>query len=227
MGRLYVVATPIGNLEDITLRAANVLRSVPFVACEDTRHSGRLLAHLGARPTLLSCRSHNTAQCVARVLGILESGADIAYISDAGTPGVSDPGAALVAQVRAAGHTIEPIPGVSAVTTLVSVSGVAGRGWLFEGFLSTKSGKRLRRLEELLARGEAFVLYESPHRIGKLAAELVSIEPHCRVVVGRELTKLHEQIVDVSAAELVAALEDGRVPVKGEFAVLVVSEKNG
>lgn len=227
MARLYIVATPIGNLEDITLRAQRILIQVPYVACEDTRHSGRLLAHLGARATLLSCRSQNSAQCIARVLGILATGADIAYISDAGTPGISDPGSALVAEVRAAGYTVEPIPGVSAVTTLVSVSGVAGRGWLFEGFLSPKSGKRRRRLEELCERDEPFVLYESPHRFAKLMEELVAVAPQSQLVVGRELTKLHEQVAVGTASELAAQIEAGAIPIKGEFVVLVAPPKNG
>lgn len=227
MGRLYVVATPIGNLGDISSRALDVLRGVEKIACEDTRHSRHLLTHFGISAPLLSCRSQNAAGgCVRQVLEILARDADVAYISDAGTPGVSDPGSSLVREVRAAGHEVIPIPGASAVTALLSVSGIAGRGWFFEGFLPPKGAKRTRRIAELAERREAFVLYEAPHRIIRLFEELRAEVPEFEVVIGRELSKLHEQILTGSVSEIVQNLESGVIPVRGEFVVLVWPGKN-
>lgn len=228
MGRLYVVATPIGNLGDMSSRALEVLGRVDRIACEDTRHSRPLLTHFGISAPLVSCRSQSaTSGCTRQVLELLARGADVAYISDAGTPGVSDPGSALVREVRAAGYEIVPIPGASAVTTLLSVSGIAGRGWFFEGFLPPKGAKRKKRLVELTSRREAFVLYEAPHRIIRLFEELVEVAPHFQVVVGRELTKLHEQISTGTVVEIAKKLESGGIPVRGEFVVLVWPGKNG
>ena len=221
MGCLYIIATPIGNLGDITLRAVETLRSSQVIYCEDTRQSRKLLTHLGiSRPTY-SARGQNAAAQIPRILQILSDGADISYISDAGTPGISDPGSRLVRAVREAGFPVSPIPGASAVTALLSVSGVAGRGWFFEGFLPPKGAKRARRLAELAARGEPYVVYESPHRIERLFAELCEVAPAFHVVVGRELTKLHEQVVSGTVEEIAGWLADGTVPIKGEFAVLV------
>lgn len=225
MAVLYVIATPVGNLGDITRRAVDVLREVDLVACEDTRHSGRLLAHLGISKQLISCRGQNTLKVLPRILGVLESGGDVAYVSDAGTPGISDPGSALVRAVREAGFATVPLPGASAVTALMSVSGVAGRGWFFEGFLPPKGARRMTRLRELVSRKDPFVLYESPHRIVKLFRELVEAAPGHRVLLGRELTKLHEQILEFSVEEGPECVENGTVPLKGEFAVLVWSGK--
>jgi len=228
MGRLYVVATPIGNLGDISERALSVLREVEAIACEDTRHSRRLLTHFGISRQLISCRSQAAdGGCVRGVLDILARDADVAYISDAGTPGVSDPGSTLVREVRSAGHQVIPIPGASAVTALLSVSGIAGRGWFFEGFLPPKGAKRTRRLADLAERREAFVLYEAPHRIVRLFGELREIVPHYQTVVGRELTKLHEQIVAGSVGDIAQKLESGGIPARGEFVVLVWPGKNG
>ena len=225
MGRLYIVATPIGNLGDITVRAAETLRGVQRIACEDTRQSRKLLSHLGISVPLTSCHGHNEAQCIPGLLEILAQDADIAYLSDAGTPGISDPGSRLVRAARDAGHTIVPIPGASAVTALLSVSGIAGRGWWFEGFLPPKGAKRLTRLTELAGRSEPFILYESPHRIGKLMDELTKAVPGWRMVIGRELTKMYEQIVECSVEEGSSFVASGEVPQKGEFAVLVWSGK--
>ena len=225
MGHLYIIATPIGNLGDITFRAVEVLRRCSAAFCEDTRQSRKLLSHLGVSLPTFSCRGQNTDACVPRVLEFMGRDADVCYLSDAGTPGISDPGSRLVRAVREAGHPVVPIPGASAVTALLSVSGVAGRGWFFEGFLPPKGAKRGTRIEALVARGEPFVLYESPHRIQKLAAELVKHAPECRVILGREMTKLHEQIIAGGVEEIARALEDGTIPVRGEYALLVWSGK--
>ena len=158
---LYMVATPIGNLDDITLRALKVLGSMDLVVCEDTRHSGRLLRHHGIQARLLSAHSHTEKQRATAVIGELRSGSDVAYITDAGTPGISDPGRTLVREVRDAGFKVTPIPGPSALGALISVSGFPGKAITFEGFLSPKAGRRRNRLSELLERREIFVLYES------------------------------------------------------------------
>ncbi len=225
MGRLYIVATPIGNLGDITFRAVETLRKAAYIVCEDTRQSKKLLNHYGISAPLFSCHGHNESRCLPRILELLADDADICYLSDAGTPGISDPGSRLVREVREAGHGVVPIPGPSAVAAIVSVSGVAGRGWLFEGFLPPKGTKRLTRLKILAERGEPFVLYESPHRIEKLLAELTEAAPGYSMVLGRELTKIYEQIVECTVEEAYERVKNGAIPGKGEFVVLVWSGK--
>ncbi|MEI6877190.1 MAG: 16S rRNA (cytidine(1402)-2'-O)-methyltransferase [Spirochaetota bacterium] len=220
MPSLYLVATPIGNLGDITLRALEILRSVDVIACEDTRHSLKLLSHFEIRKTLLPCHAHDEERGAARILGLLAEGKNVAYVSDAGTPGLSDPGSVAVRRVREAGYPVVPLPGASAFATLVSVAGVGGKSILFEGFLSPKPGRRRSRLVELMSRDESFVVYESPFRIGKLLADIVAIDPERGVCVGREMTKIHEEILFAPAREFLARFGDegqGR----GEFAVLV------
>lgn len=221
MGSLYMLATPIGNLADLTERAKQLLASDAVLACEDTRTSRKLLHHLGLQAHLVSCRGQNSSTCVPRLLEELSAGRDVVYLTDAGTPGVSDPGAALVRGAREAGHSVVPIPGPSAVTALMSVSGIAGRGWYFEGFLAPKGAKRQTRLRELVARGDPFVLFESPYRVAKLAADLVATAGDWQIVLGRELTKAFEQVAAFSVAEFAQSIEAGDVPTKGEFAILV------
>ena len=221
MGLLYMLATPIGNLADITERAKRLLASDVVLACEDTRTSHKLLRHLGVRAHLVSCRGQNSNTCVPRLLEQLAAGRDVVYLTDAGTPGVSDPGAALVRAAREAGHTVAPVPGPSAVTALLSVSGIAGRGWYFEGFLAPKGAKRRNRLRELVARGDPFVLFESPYRVAKLADDLSATAPEWQIVSGRELTKAFEQVVACSVAEFRRSIQAHSVPAKGEFAILV------
>jgi 16S rRNA (cytidine1402-2'-O)-methyltransferase len=224
MGELYIVGTPIGNLGDITLRALETLKAADTIACEDTRHTLQLLNHFSIAKPLVSCHANDEAKGAARIVGLLDSGKKVAYCTDAGTPCLSDPGSLLVRCAREAGHRVIPIPGPSAFATLLSVSGFGGRGLTFDGFPSPKASRRRARLSELLGRGESFLLYESPYRIGKLVAELAELAPSRQVCIGREMTKLHEQITVGTAAELSARLSGGEgepIPAKGEFAVIV------
>ncbi len=219
MSKLYIVATPIGNLDDITLRAINTLREADVIACEDTRHTQTLLTHLGITgKRLIACHAHNEAASSQGIVGLLGQGLSVAYCSDAGTPGVSDPGSRLVRVVREAGFDVVPIPGASASVTLISASGLAGKTFTFEGFLSPKSGRRKSRLKELLEREEAFIIYESPFRILKTLGELRDLDDSRRLVLGREMTKAFEQFIYGTPSEVISELK----VVKGEFALVVL-----
>lgn len=220
VSELYIVATPIGNLGDITFRALETLKNVDVIAAEDTRHTLELLTHFEIRKPLISCRAQNEEFASEKIIKMLDEGQKIAYASDAGTPGISDPGAILAGLARKAGHTVIPIPGASAFATLASVAGAGGKTLIFEGFLSPKPGRRRSRLRELLATGDAVIVYESPFRIVKLLTDIAEIDGERRVVVGRELTKLHEEITDGTAKEV---LEDysARQKILGEFAVFI------
>lgn len=220
MSELYIVATPIGNLGDITFRALETLKNVDVIAAEDTRHTLELLTHFEIRKPLISCRAQNEEFASEKIIKMLDEGQKVAYASDAGTPGISDPGAILAGLARKAGHAVIPIPGASAFATLASVAGAGGKTLIFEGFLSPKPGRRRSRLKELLATGDAVIVYESPFRIVKLLTDIAEIDSERRVVVGRELTKLHEEITDGTAREV---LEDyaSRQKVLGEFAVFI------
>ena len=219
MSKLYIVATPIGNLDDITLRAINTLREADVIACEDTRHTQTLLTHLGITgKRLIACHAHNEAASSQGIVGLLGQGLSVAYCSDAGTPGVSDPGSRLVRVVREAGFDVVPIPGASASVTLISASGLAGKTFTFEGFLSSKSGRRKSRLKELLEREEAFIIYESPFRILKTLGELRDLDDSRRLVLGREMTKAFEQFIYGTPSEVISELK----VVKGEFALVVL-----
>ena len=220
MGKLYIVATPIGNLGDITLRALETLKGADAIACEDTRHTLKLLNHFEIRKPLLSCHANDEARGADRILGLLAQDKTVAYCSDAGTPGLSDPGSLLVRRAREAGHLVSPLPGPSAFAALVSVAGMGGRSFLFDGFPSPKAGKRRTRLKELMAREESFVLYESPHRIIALMEGIALIDPARRLCVGREMTKIYEEFITGTASEVLEQLK-GKGEVRGEFAVLV------
>lgn len=220
MSKLYIVGTPIGNLGDITFRAIETLKSVDVVAAEDTRHTLQLLTHFEIRKPMVSCRSQNEKIAGKKVIDILNEGKTVAYASDAGTPGISDPGAVLATLARQAGHEVVPIPGPSAFATLASVAGTGGKTLIFEGFLSPKPGRRRSRVKELLDTGDAFILYESPFRIVKLLSDIAENDSGRRVVVGRELTKLHEEIVDGTAKEVFDDFST-REKIQGEFAVFV------
>ncbi|MDR2767484.1 MAG: 16S rRNA (cytidine(1402)-2'-O)-methyltransferase [Treponema sp.] len=220
MGLLYIIGTPIGNLGDLSRRAAEAFGAADLVACEDTRVTLRLLNHLKIKKPLLSCRAHNENAAAGRLVAALDEGKTIAYASDAGTPGLSDPGAALAAAASEAGHTVLPIPGPSAFAALVSVAGGRDKTVIFEGFLSPRAGRRRSRLRELLDTGWAFVLYESPFRVFKLLSDLADLEGGRRICLGREMTKLHEEYLRGSAAEILAVLAQKEAQ-KGEFALYI------
>jgi 16S rRNA (cytidine1402-2'-O)-methyltransferase len=217
---LFIVATPIGHMQDITLRALETLRTVDIVAAEDTRHTLQLLNAHGIVKRLVSCRAANESNSAQGIVKLLSGGQSIAYCTDAGTPGLSDPGAVLVAQVREAGYPVVPIPGPSAFAALLSVGGLGGRTVTFDGFAPVKPGKRQKRINELLARNESFILYESPFRIVKLLQALADTEPERKLVVAREMTKTHEEFLSGSALSVLNDLK-ARPIIKGEFAVLV------
>ena len=222
MGSLYITATPIGNLGDITVRALEMLKKVSHIACEDTRHSLKMLNHYGITARLISCRAQNEEKAAETILELLKTD-DVAYMSDAGTPGISDPGQRLVKIVRKNGFDVLPLPGVSALTALASVSGFSGKTITFEGFLSIKQGKRKKRLQELLEREESFIFYESPHRILKIIQDLSDLNPESMVVIGREMTKMFEEYISGTAENVLHKLEK-HVTLKGEFAVIVAGK---
>jgi 16S rRNA (cytidine1402-2'-O)-methyltransferase len=223
-GTLYVVATPIGNLADVSLRALHVLGLVDRIACEDTRHTQQLLRAYGidrAGDRLLALHQHNEAEAAQRVIEGLRAGERIAYASDAGTPGVSDPGARLVAAVRAAGQRVLPLPGASSITTLLSAAGsVREGGFVFAGFLPAKAGEREAVVSGLSAEPRAVVLLEAPHRMEALARALAVLGDR-PVTVGRELTKQFEEIATVSCAALAGWLAADAQRSRGEFALVL------
>jgi len=219
---LYVVATPIGNLADITLRALEVLRAADLVACEDTRHARRLLDHHGIRAATLAVHEHNEAAAAQRLIAALAAGQRVALVSDAGTPGISDPGARAVAAVRAAGYPVVPLPGANAMATALSAAGLADERFLFAGFLPAKTAARHKAIEALRAVEAALVFYEAPHRIGDTLADLAELlEPERTLVVARELTKLFEQIVAMPIGQGPAWLAADENRRRGEFVLLV------
>jgi len=224
VSELYIVGTPIGNLGDITFRALETFKSVDVIAAEDTRHTLELLTHFEIRKPLVSCRAQNEGFASEKIIQMLDKGQKVAYASDAGTPGISDPGAVLAEKARSAGHRVIPIPGPSAFATLASVAGSGGKTLVFEGFLSPKPGRRRSRLRELMGTPAACIVYESPFRVVKLLADIAEIDGERRIVVGRELTKLHEEINDGPAKEI---YEDysSRSKVLGEFAVFISGNK--
>jgi 16S rRNA (cytidine1402-2'-O)-methyltransferase len=220
---LYVVATPIGNLADLTLRAAHVLSLVDAVACEDTRVSAGLLNHLGLHKPLLALHEHNERSAAAQVIERLSRGERVAYVSDAGTPAVSDPGAALVDAVRVAGLRCIAVPGPSSVVAALSVAGDhAARAFAFAGFAPAKAGERRAWLDALLAReGESIVLFEAPHRVAALLAALAEAAPSRRLTLARELTKQFEEVVTLAAADAPVWLAADAHRSRGEFALVL------
>lgn len=228
-GALYVVATPIGNLADITLRALHVLALADCIACEDTRHTQGMLRAYGIEKTsaqLLALHQHNEAEAAQTVLGRLQRGERIAYVSDAGTPGVSDPGARLVAVIQAASLKVVAVPGTSSVTAAISVAGAVATpgssvgGFLFAGFLPTKSGERAAAIEALSKESRCIVLLEAPHRIDDLAAALVVLGTR-PITLAREMTKQFESIATLPAEEIPAWLKEDPNRSRGEFVVVL------
>ncbi len=217
MSRLYVVGTPIGNLEDVSARAVRVLGEVAAIAAEDTRITSRLLARHGIRKPLISYRAPVERRGLPRVLAALEEG-DVALVSDAGTPTVSDPGQALVTAAWAAGHTVVPIPGPSSVTAALSIAGYGGPGFTFLGYLPRKPGEMRRLLATLAGDPRPAVAFESPYRIAKSLALIAESLPGRSLTVTRELTKVHEEVMRGTAEEVAAALGDRA---RGEFTLVI------
>ena len=218
---LYVVATPIGNLSDITLRALHVLGLVDAIGCEDTRHTQSLLRQYGISKPLLPVHEHNEAEAAVMVVERLQRGERVAYVSDAGTPAVSDPGARLVAAVRAAGFACVPLPGASSVTTALSVAGISGdSGFVFAGFLPSKTDARDQSVQLLLTEKRAVVILEAPHRMEALARAFAPLGARA-LTVARELTKQFEEIATLPAADLPAWLAASPQRLRGEFALVL------
>ena len=219
---LYVVPTPLGNLADLTRRAEETLRRVPWVAAEDTRHSAPLLKHLGSSARTLPAHQHNEHEAAARIIEKLRAGESVALISDAGTPGISDPGARVVAAVREAGCKVVPLPGACAATTALSAAGLLDEHFLFYGFLPTKGGQRRQALEGLRATQAALVFYEAPHRVLETVADMTEVFGERTLVIARELTKLFETVHSLPLAAALAWLKEDSNRQRGEF-VLIVS----
>ncbi len=225
-GKLFIVATPIGNLEDLTPRARQTLAEVDLVAAEDTRHTGRLLSHIGVKIRLLALHDHNEQQVVPKLIAALESGQSIALVSDAGTPLVSDPGYRLVQAAHANDIVVSPIPGPSAVTAALSAAGLPTDRFCFEGFLPAKKAARLNALETLGRETRTLVFYESVHRIADVLADLCDVFGDERTAfIGRELTKMHEECVQDSLGSLRDKIADGSIVGKGEFVIVVAGSE--
>ena len=218
---LYVLATPIGNLGDITLRALDVLKRVDSIAAEDTRVTGQLLSALGISKPLVSVREHNERQAAAKLIEKIVAGKAIAYVTDAGTPAISDPGALLVRDVREAGLDVIPVPGASAVTAALSVSGFKPGPWLFAGFLPPKQKARRDAILALKHLPSVLVFYEAPHRVRETLADLAATLGNRRVCVARELTKQFEEVACVQLAEVVGWIDADAYREKGEFVLMV------
>jgi len=219
-GTLYIVATPIGNLEDITFRAVRILREVDLIACEDTRHTGKLLGHYGVSKPLVSYHEHNERTRSEELLGELQAGKNVALVTDAGTPLVSDPGYRLVAGARKLGIPVSPVPGPGAFLAALSASGLATDSFVFLGFLPPKKNQRRKTLENWKAIASTLVCYEAPHRIAETLQDIADVLGARQVVLARELTKVHEEFLHGTPAELLQALAL-RPSLKGEITLMV------
>ena len=221
-GLLYVVATPIGNLSDMTLRAIETLKTVDVIAAEDTRHTSGLLSHFGISKKLIAVHEHNEQQSAEKLLAQLKNGENIALVTDAGTPGISDPGAIVVKIVREAGIKVVPIPGVSAVVTALSASGIVQNGFYFHGFLPASGAARRKQLEALKAQTVTLVLYEAPHRIIESVEDIAKVLGENRkITFCRELTKTFETIYTCPASRASAWLQADHNQQRGEFVLLI------
>jgi 16S rRNA (cytidine1402-2'-O)-methyltransferase len=218
---LYVVATPLGNLGDITLRALEVLKAVDTVAAEDTRLTRQLLSHYDIRTHLIALHEHNEERSAAGIIRMLNEGQAVAYVTDAGTPAISDPGALLVAQVREAGLRVIPIPGPSAVIAALSAAGIGAAQFLFYGFLPSKAGARREALASLAALPYALVFYEAPHRVLETLEALQMLGAERDIVIAREITKLFESFHRCSLGEAASWLDADANRLKGEFVLIV------
>ncbi len=218
-GILYLVPTPIGNLDDITRRALEVLASVDLIACEDTRHSGRLLAHYGIEARKISYYEHNEMRRVPQIMEILENGGSVAVISDGGSPGISDPSFRIVRAAIEAEIKIESLPGPTAIIPALTASGLPTDRFLFEGFLAPKSAKRRKRLEELLDFPHTIVLYESVHRIKKTVDDIADIFGERDICIAREISKKFEEYIRGTAVDVASRIADRSL--KGEFVIAI------
>jgi 16S rRNA (cytidine1402-2'-O)-methyltransferase len=216
---LYVVSTPIGNLEDITLRALRVLKEADFVVCEDTRHTGLLLQHFQIDARFLSYHEHNKLQRTPELLEMLRQGKSLALASDAGTPGISDPGFYLIRAAIEKGIAVHPVPGASALLSALVVSGLPSDHFVFEGFLPKRDGRKLKRLKALAGQERTMVFFESPHRVAKTLGQFREILGDRRMVLARELTKKFEEAVRGRISEVIAVLEQRAL--KGEMVLVV------
>ena len=220
-GKLYIISTPIGNLGDFTFRAKDILENLSIVFCEDTRVTKKLLDHYNIKNTkLISLNARTEGRKIKELLNFLQNGTDVGYVSDAGTPGISDPGQKLVCAVKDTGFQVVPIPGVSAAVAAVSVSGKHANHWTFYGFLPQKKGRQTL-LKEIANLKHPAVLYESKHRILKLLKELIEYVPNKKVFIARELTKMHEEFLQGTPQEIFEILEQNPQKLKGEFTVVI------
>ncbi len=220
-GVLYIIATPIGNLDDITYRAVRLLKEVDLIAAEDTRHSLKLLNHLGISQQLISLHEHNEVDRIEMVLGFLAEGKDIALISDAGTPLISDPGYHLVTAARQQGYNVSPVPGVSSIIAALSCAGLPTNEFLYVGFLSQKNQERLKKLESFKYSSKTIVLLESTHRLIRLLEQIDSTMPDAQIVIAKEITKTYERFISGTAEECLAIFAADEFLVKGEFVVML------
>lgn len=218
-GTLYLVATPIGNLKDISLRAIEVLKQVSLIACEDTRHSRKLLNHYGISNRLISYHEHNEMLRSEELAAFLTQGKDVALISDAGTPGISDPGYKLVLKAHEIGAKVVPVPGAVAFVNALIVSGLPGDSIFFGGFLPSKKGERRKRLEEVSAVPATLIFYEAPHRIKKSLEDAFDVLGNRKAAIVRELTKVHEEVIGGDLEEIIRLVSDREI--KGEIVFLI------
>ncbi len=221
-GVLYIVATPMGNLADMSARAIAVLQGVDVIACEDTRHARKLLAHFAIHNRVVALHEHNEAARAMQIATFLSDGQAVALISDAGTPAISDPGSLLVRRLAELGHTVSPIPGACAAITALSASGLDTQHFWFEGFLPAKAQGREARLLELVHLPATLIFYEAPHRIrAMLHAVCVTLGGERQAVIGREITKRFESFIRGTLTQVCAALDDNSLPERGEFVVMI------
>lgn len=217
---LYLVGTPIGNLEDITFRAVRILKEVDIIACEDTRVTGKLTSHYDIATPLKSYHEHNKDRMTEQLVELLVAGKTVALVSDAGLPLISDPGYELVIAVREAGIRVETVPGPNAALTALMTSGLSSYSFLFSGFLPRKDSEKMARLETLMNEPHSIILYESPYRVKDTLAAIEKIDKNRRVALGRELTKKFEQVVTLPVNALLQELEVS-IPAKGEFVIVI------
>ena len=223
-GVLYIVATPIGNLDDITYRAVRLLKEVNLIAAEDTRHSIKLLNHLGISKEMISLHDHNEIDRIDTILNHLEDGKDIALISDAGTPLISDPGYHLVNAAREQGYSVSPIPGVSSIIAALSCAGLPTNEFEYIGFLSQKNQERINKLNSFKEISRTIVLLESTHRLLRLLEQINDCLPEAQVVIAKEMTKTYERFISGSAQQCLQVFEKDEYLVKGEFVVMLYQQ---